>query len=179
MKQVTICVHERFWQIHVLQNKQKKQQQKQQKTYFRKSCLQCFSSKNVLTKHKEVCLRINVAQFVRLEKGTIEFKNYFKQIPVPSKIYAYFESNLNSVESYKGSYSKTYQDRIPCAFVYKLVCVDSKFSKPIFCYRGEYAVMNLLKQLLRSMNTIKEWQKWSQQKFDHYRRSRTTAISIN
>ena len=29
------------------------------KTYFCKSCLQCFSSKNVLTEHKEAYLRIN------------------------------------------------------------------------------------------------------------------------
>ena len=39
--------------FHKTKNKNKK--------YFCKSCLQCFSSKNVLTKHKE--------------KGTIEFKN--------------------------------------------------------------------------------------------------------
>ena len=31
------------------------------KNYFRKSCLQCFSSRNVLTKHKEVCFNINGA----------------------------------------------------------------------------------------------------------------------
>ena len=42
---------------------------------FCKSCLQCFSSKNVLKEHKEVCLIINSAQSVRLEKGTIEFKS--------------------------------------------------------------------------------------------------------
>ena len=47
-----------------------------------------FASKNVLTKHKQACLSINGAQSVRLEKGTIEFINYFKQIPVPFKIYA-------------------------------------------------------------------------------------------
>ena len=41
--------------------------------YFCKSCLQCFSSKNVLTKHKEVCLSINGAKCVRAGKGTIEF----------------------------------------------------------------------------------------------------------
>ena len=56
------------------------------KTYFCKSCLQRFSSTNVLTKHKEVCLSVNGAQSVRLERETIEFKNYFKQIPVPFKI---------------------------------------------------------------------------------------------
>ena len=61
--------------FHKTKNKNKK--------YFLKSCLQCFSSKNVLTEHKEVCLNINGAQSVRLEKGTVEFKNYFKQLPVP------------------------------------------------------------------------------------------------
>ena len=76
------------------------------KKYFCKSCLQCFSSENVLTKHKEDFLSINGAQCVRLEKGTIEFKNYFKQIPVPFKIYADFECNLERVERYEGSYSK-------------------------------------------------------------------------
>ena len=43
--------------------------------WFCRSCLQCFSSKNVLTKHKEDCLIINGKQFVKLEKGTIEFEN--------------------------------------------------------------------------------------------------------
>ena len=64
--------------FHKTKNKNKK--------YFCKSCLQCFSSKNVLAKHKEVCLNINFAQSIRLEKGPIELKNYFKQIPVPFKI---------------------------------------------------------------------------------------------
>ena len=34
--------------------------------------------------------------------------------PVPFKIYAIFESNLESVKSYEGFYSKKYQDQIPC-----------------------------------------------------------------
>ena len=59
--------------FHKSKNKNKK--------YFCKSCLQCFSSKNVLTEHEEVCLSINGAQSVRFEKGTIEIKNYFNQIP--------------------------------------------------------------------------------------------------
>ena len=41
---------------------------------------------NVLTKHKEVCLSINGAQSIRLENGTIKFKNYFKQILFSFKI---------------------------------------------------------------------------------------------
>ena len=119
------------------------------KNYFRKICLQCFSSKNVLTEHKEVCLSINRAQSVRLEKRKIEFKNYFKQVPVPFKIYVDFECNLNSVESYESSYSKKYQDHIACSFAYKLVCVDDKFSKPIVVFRGENAAFKFFEAILK------------------------------
>ena len=38
------------------------------KKYCCKSCLHCFSSKNVFTEKKKVCLSINGAQSVRLEK---------------------------------------------------------------------------------------------------------------
>ena len=84
--------------FHKTKNKNKK--------YFCKSCLQCFSSKNVLKKHKEVSLSINGVQSVRLEKRTIKFESYFKQIPVLFKIYTDFECNLESIESYECSYSK-------------------------------------------------------------------------
>ena len=80
--------------------------QNENKKWFGKSCLQCFSSENVLTKYKEDCLSSNGKQSVKLEKGTIKFKNYFKQMPVPFKIYPDFESNLEGVESYEGSYTK-------------------------------------------------------------------------
>ena len=63
------------------------------KKYFCKSCLWSFSSENVLTKHKKDFLSINGLQSVRLEKQTIEFKHYFKQISVLFKIYLDFESN--------------------------------------------------------------------------------------
>ena len=64
-----------------------KSKNKNKKKYFCKSCIQCFSSKNVLTEHKKVSLSINGAQSVGFEKGTIEFKNYFRQIIVPFKVY--------------------------------------------------------------------------------------------
>ena len=84
--------------FHKTKNKNKK--------WFCKSCLQCFSSKSVLIKHKENCLSINGKQSIKIEKGIIEFKNYFKQIPVPFKIYADFEYNLRGVEIYGGSYTQ-------------------------------------------------------------------------
>ena len=76
------------------------------KKHFCKSCLQCFSSENMLTEHKKDCLSINGVQAVKSEKGTITFKNVFKHIPASFKIYADFECNLKSVETYEGFYSK-------------------------------------------------------------------------
>ena len=43
---------------------------------FCKSCLQCFSSENVLIKLKEDFLSINGKESVKLEKGIIEFENF-------------------------------------------------------------------------------------------------------
>ena len=68
----------------------------------------------------------------------MSFKNYFKEIPVPFKIYADFECILKGVKSSSknnGSYTEKYQDHIPCSFAYKVVCVDNKFSKKIVLYR--------------------------------------------
>ena len=76
---------------------------------FRKQRV-CFSSENenVLTKHKEDFQSIYGKQSVKLETGTIESENYFKQMfmLIEIKIYADFESNLKSVESYEGTYIK-------------------------------------------------------------------------
>ena len=127
--------------FHKTKNKNKK--------WFCKSCLQCFSSENVLIKHKEDCLSINGQQSINLEKGTIEFKNYFKQIPVPFKIYADFECNLRDVECYEGSYTKKYQDHIPCSFAYKVVCIDDRFTKPIVVYRSENAAYEFIRAILK------------------------------
>ena len=82
--------------FHKTKNKNRK--------YFCQNCLQCFSSRKILKEYKEVSLSINGGQSVRLEKGGTKFKNYFKQIPVPFKAYSDFECNLETVESYEGSY---------------------------------------------------------------------------
>ena len=69
--------------FHITKNKNKE--------WFCKSCLQRFSSKSVLIKHKEDCLSINGMQSVDVEEGIIKSENYSKQLSVPFKIYADFE----------------------------------------------------------------------------------------
>ena len=51
------------------------------KNYFCKSCLSCFSSKNVLTEHEKVFLKINGKQAVKLEKRTTELKISLNKYP--------------------------------------------------------------------------------------------------
>ena len=94
------------------------------KKYFCKCSLQCFSSEKVLIEHKENCLIINGKQNVKLKSGSISFKFFFKQLPVPFKIYecmnlGIYECILKKVkcDSIKNSsYTEKYQSHIPCSF---------------------------------------------------------------
>ena len=62
------------------------------KKHFCKYCLQYFGSERVMVKYRKKCSEVNRKQSVKLESGAIKFKNYFKQIAVPFKIYADFKS---------------------------------------------------------------------------------------
>ena len=48
----------------------------EEKKYFCKCCLQCFSSESVLSEHKQDRLVINGKQNVKLKKGFITFNYY-------------------------------------------------------------------------------------------------------
>ena len=128
------------------------------KKYFCKCCLQCFSSKEILIKHIKDCLVINCKQSVKLKSSSIRFKNYSKQIPVPFKLYADFECILKNVDcdiiecNSNISYTRKYQDHIPCCFAYKTVCIDNKFSKKVVLYRGKNAVNKFIKSILNKYN---------------------------
>ena len=123
------------------------------KKYFCKSCLQYFSSENVLLEHKKDCSLINGGQDRKLEKGFIEFKNFNRHIPVPFKIYADFKCLLKGcdvgLDNDCFSYTRKYQYHIPCGFAYKLVCVDNKSNKDIVLYRGKNAAYKFIKCIFK------------------------------
>ena len=116
----------------------------------------CFSSENVLIKQKEDCFSINGQESINLEKRTIEFKNYFKQLPVPFKIYADFECNLKNVQCYEGTHTKKYHEYVPCSYAYKVVFIDDRFSKPIVVYRGVNATYEFVKSILKEYKYCKK-----------------------
>ena len=54
------------------------------------------------------------------------------------------------------SYTKKYQDHIPCSFAYKVVCVDNKYSKKIVLYRGKNAVNVFVKMVFNEYSYCKK-----------------------
>ena len=122
------------------------------KKRFCRSCLQCFNSENVLLKHKEHCLSINGKQSVYLEKGIIEFENYFKQLPVPFKIYTDFECNLRDVEIYEGSCTKNIMNMFPVVMLVKLFVLMIDLVSQLLFIGMKMPLMTLLKQFFKSIN---------------------------
>ena len=122
--------------------------------WFCMRCLQCFSSENILNKHKKYRLMINREQRVKLSEGTISFKNYLRQMKVPFKIYADFECILREcrvsreVLDENSSWTNKYQGYVPCGFSYKVVCIDDRFIKDIVIYRGTDCVNKFISAIL-------------------------------
>ena len=120
------------------------------KKYFCRCCLQCFSSKNVLTEHKENCLVIKGKQNVKLGKGSINFKNYSKQLPVPFKIYADFEcilhpTSLKKVSGKNGSYTENIKHIFLAVLLTKLSVLIINLVKMLLCTEEEMLLTSLLK----------------------------------
>ena len=124
--------------------------------------------KKILIKHKENCLIINGKQSVKLKSGSIRFKNYFKELLVPFKIYTDFECLLKGVQSNdknNGSCTEKYSDHISCSFAYKVAYVDNKLSKKIVLYRGKNAINRFIKA------TLKEWDYCKQVTKKHFNKN--------
>ena len=109
-----------------------------------------------MIKHKEDCLSINGVQSVDVEEGIIKFENYSKKLPVPFKICADFECNLQDIEIYEGSCTKKYHDHVACSYACKIVCIDGRFSKPIVVCRGENAAYEFIKAILKEYKYCKK-----------------------
>ena len=142
--------------------------------------MQCFSRERIFMKHREISLEINSKRSVKLEKGTIKFRNYLKKIAVPFKIYADFKSVLKKLQindrGKNTSYTEKYNDHTSCSFGYKVVCIDDKFSKPAVLYRGKNAVNKFAETILKEYDNCKKVIKNILIKICHF--NRRSKISI-
>ena len=95
--------------------------------HFCMTCLQNFTTKEILNNHRERCLLINHTQAVKYETGIIKFQKG-KQMPLVFKIYADTKFFLKRISINEGKYTKSYQKHIPNSIGAKLVCIDNKFT---------------------------------------------------
>ena len=104
-------------------------------------------------------MKTNGKQSAKLKSNSIKTENHFKQLAVPFKIYADFECNVKGVKNNDknyASYTKKYQDHIPCSFAYKVVCNDDKFIKPVLPYRGKNAINKFIEAILKEYDYCKK-----------------------
>ena len=115
----------------------------------------CFTKQRIKTKNAFVRV-VYSALVVKMCRQSIkiELKNYFKQIPVPFKIYADFECNLRDVESYEGPYTHTKKIKITFLVVLliKLFVLMINLANELLFIEVKMQLMNLLNQFLRSIN---------------------------
>ena len=108
---------------------------------------------------KEVYLKVHGEQAVKLEKGTIELKYYFKQIPVSFKIYADFECILKNVKSNEGSCTKNIKITFFPVFVRSLFVLMINLVNQLFFVELKMLLINLLKQFCKSLIIAKSSKK--------------------
>ena len=126
--------------------------------------LQCFSTEEVLSKHKTNCMVINGEQAIRMPRkgnNTLQFQNYHKQMPVPFVIYADFEAITEKVQGCQPSDAKSYTDKYQkhtgCSYGYKVVCCyDVEYTKPVKIYRGEDSIHKFMQHMLSEVQYRQE-----------------------
>ena len=132
------------------------------KKHYCMSCLQSFTTEEVLSNHKKQCLLINGCQAVNYESGIIKFTNYEKQVAIPFKIHADTESFLKTTNSYEGEHTIKYQEHFPNSIGAKLVCIDDRFTLPS-------VIFLLLKDcIIKFITWVLDKQKWTKQVTDQY-----------
>ena len=110
------------------------------KKHFCMYCLQCFSTEEILTRHRTNCMVINGEQAIRMPqkgKNILQLQNHHKQMPVPLVIYADFEAITEKVQGCQPSTSKSYSDKYQkhtgCSYGYKVVCCyHDTYTKGVF-----------------------------------------------
>ena len=117
------------------------------KKYFCMTCLQNFTTEEVLSNHKKQCLLINGCQAVNYESGIIKFTNDEKQVPMPFKIYAGTECFLKRTNSYEGEYTMKCQEHYPNSIGAKLVSIDNRFTSPTIMFNGKKCVNKFISQM--------------------------------
>ena len=113
-----------------------------------------------MIEHKVTCLKINGKQTVKLGSGSIKFKNHFKQLGVPFKIYADFECNVKVVKrndrDKNSSYTKSIKIILLAVLLTKLFVLMTDLVSQLFFIEEKNAVNKFIEAILEEMNYFKK-----------------------
>ena len=123
------------------------------------SCLQNFTTEEILSSHKKQCLLINGCQAVNYESGITKLTNYNKQIPILFKVYADTECFFKRTKIEEGEYTTKYEEHQLNSIWAKLVWIDDRFTLPSI--KGKDSINKFITWVL-------DKQKWTQQTAKKY-----------
>ena len=134
------------------------------------SCLQSFTTEEILSNHKKQCLLINGCQAVNYKSRIIKFTNHDKQIPILFRIYVDTECFLKRVSFYEGEHTIKYQEHIPNSIGVKLVCINNRFPLPSIIFKVKDCIN-------KSITWVLDKQKWTKQRTKQYFNKRLIMTS--
>ena len=102
--------------------------------HFCMYCMQCFSSRKILDRHRKNCIATNGIQSIKMPeegKNILKFNNYNRKLPILFVIYADFEAIVKKYESWEPkksdeSYTDPYQFHEECGVGYKLTVLTAR-----------------------------------------------------
>ena len=125
-----------------------------EKKHFCMKCLQCSSSEETVTNHRE---KMRKKQTKRPEiVNNIKFTGYHKQRKSHFAIYVDFEANLKYVEKNNKnkpiqSYTNKNQEHIAFSYGYKVVHIGYRFNKPEQIYQDEDAIHKFISEMFEEV----------------------------
>ena len=136
--------------------------------HFCLSCMNGFSTDNILKTHQEVCLKHKIQTEIYPKPGdTTKFKTYERLHDVPFAVYADFESFVEPIQCANQdpsqSFTTKYQNHVPSGFCYVIKCIDETVypTKTVLrtaSHEGERLlslsrrILNLCTRFLRTLN---------------------------
>ena len=126
------------------------------KKHFCMSCLQNFTTEEILNNHRERCLLNNETQAVKYETEIIKVKSHNKQRPTPFKIYADIECSLKRININEDRYTKLYQEHIPNSIGAKLVCIYDEFTLPTKLFTGNNCIKEFIEWIFKQQKNCNQ-----------------------
>ena len=125
------------------------------KNWFCKSCLQCFSNENVLTKYKEDCLSINGKPSAKVEEGKIEFEIISNNYQFHLKIMLILGVTLKVLKAMKVLTQSNIKITFLVVLLTKLFALIIGLLSQLLYWEIKILLYNLLKQFLKNISTAK------------------------